>query len=294
LASDREGAETLLELVTSGLATARLLLKPSVAEKLRASRPDRIDERLEELTADLPSEDEELRRLIEDRRRAYAPSGAGVAAGAALFEKNCALCHQIAGEGADVGPPLDGIGARGLERVLEDVLEFELVVPEDEDLVVTQSRAVDEHPTGNIDAVLVADMEAGQNVRDAVGALKAAGVGQAEDFPRFHRPWGWYETLSLGARFQVKRIMVKPGGILSLQSHVHRAEHWVVVEGSARVTIGADVKLITENQSVYIPLGTVHRLENPGKVELHLIEVQTGAYLGEDDITRYEDIYARV
>jgi mannose-1-phosphate guanylyltransferase/mannose-1-phosphate guanylyltransferase/mannose-6-phosphate isomerase len=143
------------------------------------------------------------------------------------------------------------------------------------------------------DAVLVADMSKSQSVKQAVDALKGAGVAQAVDYPRFHRPWGWYETLSLGARFQVKRIMVKPGGVLSLQSHVHRAEHWVVVEGTARVTIGEDVRLITENQSVYIPLGTVHRMENPGKVPMFLIEVQSGTYLGEDDIVRYEDIYAR-
>lgn len=97
----------------------------------------------------------------------------------------------------------------------------------------------------------------------------------------------------MGARFQVKRIVVKPGAALSLQSHHHRAEHWIVVEGSARVTIGDEVKLLSENQSVYVPLGAVHRLENPGKVDLTLIEVQTGSYLGEDDIIRYEDVYAR-
>jgi mannose-6-phosphate isomerase-like protein (cupin superfamily) len=99
--------------------------------------------------------------------------------------------------------------------------------------------------------------------------------------------------LALGPRFQVKRIVVKPGGILSLQSHHHRSEHWIVVEGTARATIGDEVKLISENQSVYVPLGAVHRLENPGKVPMVLIEVQTGAYLGEDDILRYEDVYAR-
>jgi mannose-1-phosphate guanylyltransferase / mannose-6-phosphate isomerase len=143
------------------------------------------------------------------------------------------------------------------------------------------------------DAVLVADIRDGQRVREAVAMLKAQGAPQADEFPRFHRPWGWYETLSLGTRFQVKRIMVHPGGILSLQSHVHRAEHWVVVSGTARVTVGDEVRLLSENESVYIPLGAVHRLENPGKLELHLIEVQSGAYLGEDDITRYEDLYAR-
>ena len=143
------------------------------------------------------------------------------------------------------------------------------------------------------DAVLVADLDAGQRVGEAVALLRAKEAPQATEFPRCHRPWGWYETLSLGHRFQVKRIMVHPGGILSLQSHVHRAEHWVVVEGTARVTVGDTVRLLTENESVYVPLGAVHRLENPGKLDLHLIEVQSGSYLGEDDITRYEDVYAR-
>ncbi|MEL7349436.1 MAG: cupin domain-containing protein, partial [Pseudomonadota bacterium] len=143
------------------------------------------------------------------------------------------------------------------------------------------------------DAVLVAAKDRAQEVKHVVTALRAAEVAQADEVPRFHRPWGWYETLCLGSRFQVKRIMVKPGGILSLQSHVHRSEHWVVVEGTARVTLGEEVRLLTENQSIYIPLGAVHRMENPGKLDMYLIEVQTGSYLGEDDIIRYEDIYAR-
>lgn len=143
------------------------------------------------------------------------------------------------------------------------------------------------------DAVLVADMNASQQVKTAVNLLKQAQVSQAEDYPRFHRPWGWYETLCLGNRFQVKRIMVKPGGTLSLQSHMHRSEHWIVVAGTAQVTIGDEEKLLSENQSVYIPLGAVHRMANPGRVPMYLIEVQTGAYLGEDDIVRYEDVYNR-
>ncbi len=143
------------------------------------------------------------------------------------------------------------------------------------------------------DAVLVAKSDQSEQVKDALANLKKKKIKQATEFNRCHRPWGYYETLSLGRRFQVKRIMVKPGAALSLQSHVHRAEHWVVVEGSANVTVDEDIKLISENQSVYIPLGAVHRLENPGKVPLHLIEVQSGAYLGEDDIVRYEDVYAR-
>ena len=143
------------------------------------------------------------------------------------------------------------------------------------------------------DAVLVADRSRAQDVKLAVAALQAKAVRQAESFLRDHRPWGWFETLALSDRFQVKRIVVKPGAALSLQSHVHRAEHWIVVSGTARVTVDAKVQLLSENQSVYIPLGAVHRMENPGKVAMVLIEVQTGSYLGEDDITRYEDIYDR-
>ena len=143
------------------------------------------------------------------------------------------------------------------------------------------------------DAVLITTKDRAQDVKLAVTQLKAQKAPQAETFPRDHRPWGWYESLALGERFQVKRIVVLPGAALSLQSHRHRAEHWIVVEGTAKVTIDADVRLISENQSVYIPLGAMHRLENPGKVNMVLIEVQTGTYLGEDDIIRYEDIYAR-
>lgn len=143
------------------------------------------------------------------------------------------------------------------------------------------------------DAVLVADKSRAQDVKGVVDRLRRAQVAQADDYPRFHRPWGWYETLCLGARFQVKRIMVKPGGVLSLQSHHHRSEHWVVVSGTAEVTVHQDTRLLTENESVYIPLGAVHRMANPGKLPMYLIEVQTGSYLGEDDIVRYEDIYNR-
>jgi len=144
------------------------------------------------------------------------------------------------------------------------------------------------------DAVMVADMSDSQNVKKAVRTLKARGTKQAVQLPVDYRPWGWYETLILADRFQVKRIHVHPGAALSLQSHVHRSEHWIVVAGTARVTVDDEVKLLTENQSVYIPLGAVHRMENPGKVPMVLIEVQTGSYLSEDDIVRYEDIYARL
>jgi mannose-1-phosphate guanylyltransferase/mannose-6-phosphate isomerase len=143
------------------------------------------------------------------------------------------------------------------------------------------------------DAVLVTRKSQSQRAKEAVAALRTSGASQADNFPVDHRPWGNFESLARGSRFQVKRILVKPGAALSLQSHHHRAEHWIVVEGTARVTVDDDVKLLSENQSVYIPLGAVHRLENPGKVDLILIEVQTGSYLGEDDIVRYDDLYAR-
>jgi len=143
------------------------------------------------------------------------------------------------------------------------------------------------------DAVLVADKSRAQDVKLAVQALQKKGAPQATMFPKDHRPWGWFESLVVGSRFQVKRILVHPGASLSLQSHFHRSEHWIVVEGTAKVTVDEEVQLMTENESVYIPLGAVHRLENPGKVAMVLIEVQTGAYVGEDDIVRYEDLYAR-
>ncbi len=143
------------------------------------------------------------------------------------------------------------------------------------------------------DAVLVASMDRAQDVKQAVTALKTKGAVQAESLPVDHRPWGWFESLVIGDRFQVKRIHVHPGASLSLQSHHHRSEHWIVVEGTAEVTIGDRTELVSENQSVYVPLGEVHRMVNPGKVPMVLIEVQTGSYLGEDDIIRYEDVYAR-
>ena len=143
------------------------------------------------------------------------------------------------------------------------------------------------------DAVLVADQSKAQDVKKVVDYLKKAGRSEHEFHTRVFRPWGWYEGIYMGERFQVKRIMVKPGHKLSLQMHHHRAEHWVVVSGTARVTRDGVEELLTENQSTYIPLGTTHRLENPGKVALHLIEVQSGSYLGEDDIVRFEDVYKR-
>ena len=143
------------------------------------------------------------------------------------------------------------------------------------------------------DAVLIAHKERAQDVKQAVVELKLNKVEQAEVFPKDHRPWGWFETLTIQNRFRVKRIIVNSEAALSLQSHYHRSEHWIVVEGTAKVTIGNDEKLVTEGESVYVPLGAIHRLENPGKVPVVLIEVQTGLYLEEDDIIRYEDNYKR-
>jgi mannose-1-phosphate guanylyltransferase / mannose-6-phosphate isomerase len=143
------------------------------------------------------------------------------------------------------------------------------------------------------DAVLVAAKSKSEEVKTLVGRLAKAGRREATEHLRNYRPWGDYETLDRSARFQVKRITVKPGGKLSLQSHFHRAEHWVVVSGSARVTVDDKVHLLGENQSIYIPLGAVHRMENPGRVPLELIEVQSGSYLEEDDIVRYDDVYNR-
>ena len=144
------------------------------------------------------------------------------------------------------------------------------------------------------DAVLVADRNRVSGLGDVVRSLRIEEVEQADSFPKEHRPWGFFETLILGEQFRVKRIVVNPGATLSLQSHIHRSEHWVVVIGIAKVTINEKVELLKANESVFVPKGAVHRLENPGEMAMELIEVQTGEYLGEDDIIRYEDKYARL
>ena len=144
------------------------------------------------------------------------------------------------------------------------------------------------------DAVAVVPRERAQDVKFIVNQLKAAGRTEHEVHTKVYRPWGSYEGVDQGKRHQVKNIMVKPGEKLSVQMHHHRAEHWIVVSGTANITIGDTTKLVTENESVYIPLGEVHALENPGKIPLELIEVQTGSYLGEDDIVRFTDRYGRV
>ena len=139
----------------------------------------------------------------------------------------------------------------------------------------------------------MADRNDAQSVKQIVDSLRGQSERCSDEHVVCYRPWGSYETLVMGARFQVKRIIVKPGRSLSLQMHHHRAEHWVVVEGTAEVTNGDDAFLMSENQSTYIPIGQTHRLSNPGKQDLVLIEVQSGGYLGEDDIVRLEDVYAR-
>ncbi len=152
-----------------------------------------------------------------------------------------------------------------------------------EDMVVVETA----------DAVLVAPKLRTQEVKTIVSRLKAAGRSETELHRKVHRPWGWYDSIDSGERFQVKRIVVRPGATLSLQMHHHRAEHWVVVRGTAKVTRGEEVILLGENQSTFIPLGVTHRLENPGQIPLEIIEVQSGSYLGEDDIVRFEDHYGR-
>ncbi|MGK9144372.1 mannose-1-phosphate guanylyltransferase/mannose-6-phosphate isomerase [Xanthomonas euvesicatoria] len=143
------------------------------------------------------------------------------------------------------------------------------------------------------DAVLVGHRDRIQEVKDIVSQIKTAGRSEATWHRKVYRPWGAYDSIDMGQRHQVKRITVKPGAVLSLQMHHHRAEHWIVVSGTAEVTRGEEVLLLTENQSTYIPLGVTHRLRNPGKLPLELIEVQSGSYLGEDDIVRFEDTYGR-
>lgn len=151
------------------------------------------------------------------------------------------------------------------------------------DVVVVTSR----------DAVLVADRSRSEDVKKLVATLSKGGRKEAVEHLRSYRPWGALEAIDAGKRYQVKRITVNPGGKLSLQSHIHRSEHWVIVSGTARITVGEETRLIGENQSIYIPLGMKHRLENPGRIPLELIEVQSGAYLAEDDIIRHDDVYGR-
>jgi mannose-1-phosphate guanylyltransferase/mannose-6-phosphate isomerase len=176
------------------------------------------------------------------------------------------------------------------------------------DVLVTDSRNTLVHATSRLvglvgvqdivvvetpDAVLVADRSRSQDVKHIVSALQQQKREEHTLHRKVHRPWGWYDSIDEGGRFKVKRIQVKPGASLSLQKHHHRAEHWIVVKGTAEITCGDKKLLLTENQSTYIPLGEVHRLANPGAIPLEIIEVQSGSYLGEDDIVRLEDTYGR-
>jgi mannose-1-phosphate guanylyltransferase / mannose-6-phosphate isomerase len=143
------------------------------------------------------------------------------------------------------------------------------------------------------DAILVASRERSQEVKHIVAQLETKQREEKDMHRKVHRPWGWYDSVDAGERFKVKRIQVKPGASLSLQMHHHRAEHWIVVKGVAKITNGDKVITLTENQSTYIPQGQTHRLANPGSNSLEIIEVQSGSYLGEDDIVRFEDAYGR-
>lgn len=172
------------------------------------------------------------------------------------------------------------MGAKNVHIRSADVLTA--VVGVDDVIVVTTH-----------DAVLVLNSAQAPRVKELVEQLKAMKRPEASEHRRSYRPWGYYQSIDRGGRYQVKRIVVKPGGRLSLQKHYHRAEHWVVVRGAAEVTVNQDIKLVHENESIYLPMGSVHRMANPGKIDLELIEVQTGSYLEEDDIIRIEDVYNR-
>jgi len=192
---------------------------------------------------------------------------------------------------SEMGPDQDGNAVHG--AVLKRDCSGSLLRAETEGQAVIGLGLSEMMVVAMPDAVLVAPRDRAQEVGAAVAALKEAGIGQSTDLPRAHRPWGWFEPLVQGTGFQAKRIHVNPGAALSLQSHVHRAEHWIVVAGRARVTRDGVVRDMVRNQSIYIAPGAQHRLENPGPDPVVLIEVQTGDYLGEDDIIRYEDLYAR-
>lgn len=176
--------------------------------------------------------------------------------------------------------PVVALGTKGSLVRSEEILTTVIGI---EDAVVVATR----------DAVLVTTKARAAEVKTLVEQMKRDGRREASEHLRMYRPWGSYERIDLGTRFQVKRITVKPGGLLSLQKHFHRAEHWIVVSGTAEVTLDGTVSYVHENESIYLPIGCTHRLANPGKIALELIEVQVGSYTGEDDIVRIEDIYAR-
>ena len=200
---------------------------------------------------------------------------------------------------SDVGA-WDALWQLGTKGANNNVLNGDVIALDTRDtLAISQSRLVvlvglsDMVVVETPDAVLVAHRSRMQQIKEVVAQLKREGRKEADVHRKVYRPWGHYDSIDVGGRFQVKRIVVNPGGALSLQMHRHRAEHWVVVRGTARVTRGEETFMVSENESTYIPFGTRHRLENPGTVPLEIIEVQSGDYLGEDDIVRYEDVYGR-
>jgi mannose-1-phosphate guanylyltransferase/mannose-6-phosphate isomerase len=168
------------------------------------------------------------------------------------------------------------------------------LVRSEESILTTVVGLDDVIVVSTADAVLVSARAKAEEVKTLVEQLKANNYRAGVEHRRIYRPWGYYQDVDSAPRYQVKRIVVKPGSKLSLQKHFHRSEHWVVVKGTAEVTLGSDVRCVHENESIYIPIGAVHRLANPGKIPLELIEVQVGSYLGEDDIVRMADIYGRV
>ncbi len=223
-------------------------------------------------------------------------AGAGVPANAAL---PCGVVIPLSAGWSDVGAwdalwqvlPKDAAGNVAQGDVMLQDCSNTLALSEGRliacvgvsDLVVVETA----------DAILVVHKDKTQDVKKIVDGLKKSGRSESTLHRKVFRPWGWYDGVDAGERFQVKRIVVKPQGILSLQMHHHRAEHWIVVSGTAKVTRGEETYLVSENESTFIPLGTTHRLENPGRVPLEMIEVQSGSYLGEDDIVRFEDVYGR-
>jgi len=286
-----------LEYVASGYLwnSGNFLFDPSkVIAEYRESQPEcvvAVEAAVEKASRDLgvPTLDQEnfvkARKIafdfavMEKTRDAHVVAGdfgwSDIGDWNALWE----VSEQDSAGNVGQGPVLM-LGSEGTYVSSEDQLVATLGV---KDLVVVATR----------DAVLVADRHKVGQVKQLVERLKEDGRPEASHHARVFRPWGWYQTLVLQDRFQVKRIVVYPGGKLSLQKHFHRSEHWVVVRGTARVTVGDKVEDLIENQSAYIPLGGVHRLENPGHIDIEIIEVATGAYLGEDDIVRYEDTYGR-
>ena len=194
----------------------------------------------------------------------------------------------------------DAVWQVGAQDAQGNVVQGDALLADTSDtLIHSSSRLVGTVGVSNLvivetaDAVLVADRSQSQNVKKIVTALQTLKREELTAHRKVHRPWGWYDSIDESERFKVKRIQVKPGATLSLQMHHHRAEHWIVVKGTAEVTCGDKVTLVTENQSTYIPLGQKHRLANPGTIPLEIIEVQSGSYLGEDDIVRFEDTYGR-